>query len=257
MLRVNANGVLDSTVVDQAVLTGIDGTSPHNVYAVGEFYPGGRRAGAVYHFDGAGWTQVHTSDRPYGAVCAIAPDSVVVMGTDGELTSYNGVAWNTWFAGGGLEYTNDMWCASDSSIFVVGERVDALNNNSRVGAVRYLTGPTWVRTTVPGAPRFVAVQGFSSSNVYAVSDRGDVWHFDGGNWTERPAIPNRPFVRALGLNAAGDMLVGTPIGILRTSGDEYVNAAYGVSLGIQGFELMPSGEVWAVGEGGAVIRLQN
>jgi hypothetical protein len=254
VLRVTPDGVIDSTKVDTAALAAIDGDGPNNIYTVGEFYPGGRRVGAIYHYDGVGWTRVHTSFSHYRDVCVIAPDSVVVMGDDGEVTTFNGQSWNTLFAAG-IDYQHDMWCAPDSSVFIVGERIDILNNNHRTGFVRvHKKGDPWMSATISGSQRFVAVWGHSSSELWASTDHGAFWKFNGYTWTNTTSMEGSPWVYELGGNAAGDVLVGTGFGVVR-AGTDFVADTPGLSRTIAAFALLPDGSVWAAGEAGTIVRL--
>jgi hypothetical protein len=254
VIRVSLDGVVDSTKVDTAALAGIDGSGPNDIYAVGQFYPGGHRAGAIYHFNGATWSQVYTSSRPYSDVCVIAPDSVVVCGEDGEVVTFNGKTWNEIYHPLGGDYQNDMWCASDSSVFIVGEHI--ITNSNHIGFVRYHKDDQWVSATVPGSQRFVAVWGHSSSELWASTDHGSFWKFNGTVWANTVNMDGSPWVYALGGNAAGDVMIGTQFGVVH-AGNDFVLDTPGLSRTIAAFALMPNGVVLAAGQGGTIVRLSD
>jgi len=82
---------LPALPVDGGLLTGVSGSSPTDVWAVGASADGAQ--GLVLHYDGAGWTTYASRDAwgALGAVGALSPTDVWVGGA--RLWHWDGVSW--------------------------------------------------------------------------------------------------------------------------------------------------------------------
>ena len=124
---------------------GISGTSPTDVYAVGEEYSYDvepeYQTTAVDHYDGAEWTEVLEKTIYYDsasaneyrlqAVWANASDDVFVVGSNGRIFHYDGGSWSPMRAGSAWDL-RDVWGRARNDVYAVGPS----------GVVRY-DGTLW------------------------------------------------------------------------------------------------------------------
>jgi photosystem II stability/assembly factor-like uncharacterized protein len=98
----------------QEILHDIWGTSPNNLYAVGD-------AGTVLHYDGATWQEMPSgvSDNLYG-IWGASADSIFVVGAGGLIRGWNGSAWSTLISGTEFDL-HDLVATQDGDIWVVGD----------------------------------------------------------------------------------------------------------------------------------------
>ncbi len=163
---------LDAQGVTTANLLGVWGSSPSDVFAVGE-------SGTILHYDGGQWIK-QTSGTTAGLrdVWGTGPTNVYVAGDSGIL-HYDGNGWSLEQIDPTLDSTlaamprfSSIWGTSPSDIFTV--------NRS---AFFHFDGTQWSAT--PMGPRNDPetrwhLWGLSPIDVYAAGV--DLWHFDGASW---------------------------------------------------------------------------
>jgi hypothetical protein len=99
---------------------GIWGSTPNDVWAVGELFSDGGRAGALLHFDGSAWS-VETNDaNGLNAVWGSAANDVWAVGNGGAILHWNGMAWSP-SASGTTNVLNGVWGSSATDVWVVGD----------------------------------------------------------------------------------------------------------------------------------------
>jgi len=99
---------------------------------------------------------------------------------------------------------NDIWGASESDIYAVGDQETILHNDG--------TGWSIVSSLGNGAP-FRDVSGNSGSNIYAVGDDGVVKYFDGNDWTDPTNFINTSAdLNGVWVSTGGEVFIvgGTP-----------------------------------------------
>jgi hypothetical protein len=157
----------------------ISGTSPSDVYAVGEVGSDTYESvGYVQHYDGATWSKV--LERNMGGatsmsgVWAGSPTSVFVTGLEYGLNSndfagivwhYDGTSWTEIFHEDGLELTA-IWGSSPDDVFVVGTR----------GTILHYNGISWTRQSVPTDKTLLGIWGRAPWDVYVVGQGGTILH---------------------------------------------------------------------------------
>jgi hypothetical protein len=157
-------------------LYGVWGTSPTNVFAVGDYWG---FMGATYNniirYDGSSWTpMVSNAQNQFRDVWGSGPTDVWAVGANGLIAHYNGTgnSWSItpsstgyWFEG--------IWGSEPNDIFIVGE----------AGVIYHFDGLAWSPMTSPTSTRLVGIWGSSPSNVFATGDNGVILHYDGNTWS--------------------------------------------------------------------------
>jgi hypothetical protein len=225
--------------VGEVGLYSVWGSSPTDVYAVGEDFTGLPNA-LVLHFDGSGWTRVllpatflrvlfdvhGTSAQDVWAVgfndlgfnlrapaerraLRVAGAVRQIQDAQGIILHYNGSGW-TEFAPPELDLVfNGVWSVAPNDVFAVGQLGQA-------AAVYHFDGTAWAPMAVPPVRQLLDVWGASGTDVYAVGD-GTILHYDGSAWTEMQATDRRlsgvwgsSAVDVFAVGARGTILHGTP-----------------------------------------------
>ncbi len=153
----------------------------------------------------------------------------------GFVCHYNGKTW-TEAASGNSTWLYDIWADSESDIFAVGE------HHNGGGIVLHYDGVTWNETAQGNI--CYGVWGTSASNVFAVGNGSQIFHFDGSTWTlmETPTENGYHYEKVWGSSESDVFVVGY---YKPTGGDErYVILHY-------------DGSEWSAMKTGAGGRLMN
>ncbi|HET7229495.1 MAG TPA: hypothetical protein VFJ16_05800 [Longimicrobium sp.] len=152
------------------MLSGVWGTGPANVYAVGysEGQMGGQ-SGTVLHWDGAAWTQIAVSGAyMLESVWGSGPSDIYAGGPQAVL-HYDGTAWTPvqghyW----GADTYRDIWGTGPNDVFMIGARLYHWN------------GTEW--SDFDPVTNFIghAVWGSGPDDVYAVGTQ--TLHWNGQRW---------------------------------------------------------------------------
>ena len=160
---------------DAPTLWWVHGFGPDDVWAVGEH-------GTIVHYDGSGWTTVHSSnDYTLWGIWGAAPDDLWAVG--GSVTHavpsivlhYDG---STWSEVSELARDGDMyfkiWGSSASDIWTVSEK----------GFAVHYDGSTWTAVDSGAGTRLITVTGRAADDVYAVGGvtSSVLLHYDGSDW---------------------------------------------------------------------------
>jgi hypothetical protein len=190
----------------EVVLYSVWGSSPTDVYVVGEDFIGAPTA-LVAHFDGNGWSRVQlpemltrilfdvhgTSGQDVWAVgyhdlefflrTSAAPPSLRMRGAvrqvqevQGIILHYNGTDWTEFGTPEQDLLFNGVWSAAPNDVFAVGQR-------GLRAAAYHFDGTAWTRMEVPPVGQLYDVWGTSGTDVYAVGNR-TILHYDGSAWSE-------------------------------------------------------------------------
>ena len=156
----------------------------------------------VEHFNGTSWS-IQTTPATGGtlnAVTAISPTDVWAVGGTGSadlVENFNGTTWSVVQVpspGTSDPSLGGISAVSSTDIFAIGG-----NGKGNFPQVLQFNGTTW--TSLPNLPTGIAVtaiDAISATDVWTVGD-GNIWNFNGTNWTEvASGIERRP-VRHLGL----------------------------------------------------------
>ena len=150
-------------------LRGVWGTGVSNVYAVGDC--------GVLRYDGLSWkTTSIGSSYKLNEVWGSGPSDVYAVGLGGIMFRYDGVSWKLVKAG--TSHTlYGVWGTSASDVYVAG------GTYTKGNVVLHYNGNQWkaVVKDYPSAGSFNSVWGSGSSDVYAAGYKY-ILHFDGLTW---------------------------------------------------------------------------
>lgn len=222
-------------------LFGIWGTSPSDLWAVGLRLDedSGDRFKLLLHYDGATWQEVPTGTNPagrYEGVWGTGPNDVYVAGQVypdagapyGAVLHYDGSAWTEVAATGANGTVIAVW-GTGSDVFAVGTEPNA-GTGLDDGVILRRSGSAWTRTALPRAGRdrlLSSVWGTSATDVYVgAHDR----------------VPD------------SDVVATT---ILRWNGAAWSETDVPGTSGANDVWVAPTGEAFAVGQWGGVMRGQG
>lgn len=188
---VDSKGFRSSTGNDVMAmhLTGVWGTSPSDVVAVGA-------GGTMLHYDGKAWRpdpagKGHDFNAIHGAngvLVASARDGGLLVRTKGQ--------WKALETG----TSEDLW-----SVWTSGEETFAAGNRGTiVRCAAEKCAPMETGTKV----ELDRVWGRSATDVYVAGDRGTLLHFDGASW-KMQAVPAGMDIRAIGSDGRGGVMATT------------------------------------------------
>jgi hypothetical protein len=257
------------------ILFGVGGTSPNNVFAVGD-------AGTIRHYDGEGWS-AQSSGTPYrlysvwNGVYAVGEGTTILRyftgegwetemtGTPGALTSVWGISAGNAFAvgTGGIILHNDgegwstqtsgttnqlngVWGSGPADVFAVGLG----------GKILHYNGNTWTVQTI-GALNFRAVWGSSGDDVFAVGDGGTILHYDGESWTTQVSGTTNSLEGVWGTDAENVFAVGAGGTILHYDGTTWRRQTSGTGQFLRtvwGAQDEESTDLFVVGNGGTILH---
>ena len=144
-------------------LNAIWGTSPDNIYAVGN-------GGVVLHFDGTNWAQMNAGiSENLVSMIGFSANEIYALSSD-AVYKFNGISWSVFNAAQGGDV---IWGTSGNDLYVGGGE----NNQSGSGFIFYYNGNQWVKqTTFFGFNRIRGLNGISSTEVYAGGNDGRIYH---------------------------------------------------------------------------------
>ena len=217
------------------------GTSPSDIYAVGE-------VDGILHYDGTAWSQVASAGENLLGVWGASPSDVYAVGSFGTIVHFDGTSWTLVLRVpeivGGFGLTG-VWGTSSSNIYAVGD----------AGTVLHYDGIGWSEMESGTESNFQAVWGTSPTDVYAVGGV-TIAHYDGIGWnaTTRSLDPrNFELTGVWGSSASDVYAVEFQSGsILHYDGSDWAEMAG--QGGLRAVWGAPSGNVFAVGENGAILR---
>jgi len=175
----NVDKTLSSGASVTPWLGGVWGTSPSDVWAVGQY-------GTILHYtndddddndDDTAWSEMAsgTTANLIG-VWGSSPSDVYAVGAgpdNGVALHYDGSSWSNVESCNTTGPLNAVWGSSPSAVFVAGD-----------GALVYqFDGSGWTPTAGSGYDDWNSVWGSSSSDVFVVGRLGSINHWDGSSWS--------------------------------------------------------------------------
>jgi hypothetical protein len=137
-------------------LNAIWGSSPRDIYAVGEY-------GMVLHSDGQKWEVLrYGQEDGLSDVWGSSSTDVFVVGRDGIILHYDGTRWSR-MPSGTTAALNAVWGRASNDVYAVGES----------GAVLHYDGNEW-RTVSTGTDRTLNGVWGVGDWIFAVGDKGTV-----------------------------------------------------------------------------------
>ena len=153
------------------LLSGVSGTSPSDVWAVGVH-------GTILHFDGTEWTRalVDTTERLYD-VWAAAPDDAWAVGKEGLALHWDGASWTPVATGGNWELTA-VWGSGPADVWAA-----ANTKYAELQAFLHWDGAAWSSTPWVHFAGVDAMWGSAANDIYAIGSHIPVMHHDGASWS--------------------------------------------------------------------------
>ncbi len=202
---------IDTMGVFQSALSGVWGSSPTNVYAVGRIARSDSVDYNITRFDGQSWKPFYI---PFGAPPAVGSpqlfgihgfsfNDIWVVGVGGVVSHWNGASWTTISLGTcsdpqclGVINRDPLfavWGTSSNDLFAVGDS----------GVIVHYDGQNWTKMQSGTTLTFRDVWGSASNDVYAVamdffSAQWKVVHYNGSIW-------EAVFVDSVQLNRPGGL----------------------------------------------------
>lgn len=217
---------------------GIRGTSPNDIWAVGD-------QEYVLHWNGKHWVVVPsgTDELLLGLSFADATHGWAV-GTKGTIVFYDGTKW-TKQANVTPGQLWDVYAIAPNDVWTVGD----------FGVVFHFDGTSWTGGNVPGLGRLHAVWAANKDDVWVAGANGTIRKWGGGTtWTPQTiADASTPEIHAFGGTSATNVWAGAyaPSGILSLSGTTWSvqKAAPSSDRRVEDIFALDATHVYAVGFG--------
>jgi hypothetical protein len=231
------------SVVQNATGTSVDlygvwGAAPNDVWAVGN-------PGIIEHWDGSRWTMVaSTTNGVLSDVWGSGPRDVWAVGNEGFdaiVLHYDGMGWSreTLTNGGTL---TGVWVGAPGEVWI----------STFGGSVRQRTTSGWVDHSGVAGGESRAIHGLvrpgQASEVWVIGF-GGVGRWDGVGWTPISGSSGE----AIFATGSGGWWAGRSGTIQRWDG-ALITYGSGTELDFDGFFALSSGESWAVGRRGMILR---
>ncbi len=163
--RVDSTG---TTYVTQARIThlhGVWGSSPTDVFAVGD-------SSLVLHFDGSSWSQMAVGDTTnLYAVWGTSSGNVLAAGDYGAILRYDGTAWRP-MKSDTRRSLRTVWGTSAGDVFAAGLGGEILHYDGNAGG-------TWSPMSSVSPNPVYGVWGSTGTNVLAAGGAGAIVRWDG------------------------------------------------------------------------------
>lgn len=223
--------------------TSVGGTTPTDVYAIGEnkFGPGSSPATWVSHFDGQSWSDVY---KPNCSACghlhaiwSRSASDVFAVGDTGVVLHYDGTTWSPQTSGS-LQSLNAVFGVSSTGpIFAVGD----------AGTILAYNGTAWQAQTSGTTQPLYAVWGSSPTDVFAAGANGTILHFDGNAWSNQTSGTTKTLRGVWGSSKSSVYAVGYQTTILHFDGTNWTTQSAGPTLDLHGIWGSSPTDIFAVG----------
>ncbi|NOZ28470.1 MAG: PKD domain-containing protein [Chloroflexi bacterium] len=234
------------------------GTSPSDIYVVGSRY-------TILHYDGTSWSRVGPNNLSYYLydVWGSASNDVYVLGEYGEVYHYNGSTWSNFQltqAGSslGLSRAYSIWGTGPDNIFIVGGNDSG--TASTEGRIFHYDGSTWSLQFVVsslGYLWFNHVWGLSPTEVYALTNTGEIYRYDGTLWQPMSSPTTSALFGMWGTSSSNLYIVGesgrayhydgsswSPLTLPLNRSTDYIYGIWGTS----------ATDIYAVGDSGSIVH---
>lgn len=250
----SSDGWSTQTSGTELTLYGIWGTSPTDVFAVGE-------NGTILHCDGASWDSMNSGvSGVLFDVWGSSSTDVFAVGETDVICHYDGDSWSSMSSGVG-KHLQGVWGTDNDSVFAVGYS----------GTILHYDGVSWSPMISCTTSHLKCVWGSSSSDVFAAGNNGVVVHYDGVDWSVMLEDSHPNFQDIWGGASDNFFAVGGGGTILRYDGASWspmtsgvgndLNSVWGVSqtdvftVGLDGTILHYDGGAWAEMDSGVTGSL--
>lgn len=219
-------------------LNDIWGTGPMDVWVVGSL-------GAIFHWDGATWSQSPTSiDKDLQAIWGNGT-SAWSSGSAGTLLRLSGSTWST-INSGGYDDLHSVAGATADDAWAVGEK----------GVLRHFNGVVWSYDRYSSiSSSITALSGTGAGAVYAISEHKDLLRWDGTSWQKQFITgQDGDDLRGLWASAPNEVWIVGDRAVLHHDADGWREYRDGISRLPMAVGGGTPDEVWIVGIQGEILR---
>lgn len=221
-------------------LNAVWGSGPNDVWAVGE-------VGLILHYNGTSWA-VSPSSAMYdlNGIWGFSPTNIVTCGSQAYCYRWNGSAWGDLSPAGTTKFYG-IWGSSPTDIWAGGAG----------GTIYHYTG-SWSTQAAPGTTAdLTSVWGRSASEIYMGGTSGTILRYNGSVWTRLSSSTTTARLNAIIGDANGVYAVGNNGTFMQSvvpPYDVFTASNSGISAGLYGITVAPSGFGWIVGTNGYLGR---
>jgi hypothetical protein len=231
-----------------AAFHGLWGAADNDVWAVGT-------GGTIVHWDGAAWSQVASNTGlDLFAVWGSGPRDVWVAAANSTVLHWNGSRWDVNPLENTLGTTNPtfraIWGAGPGDVWVVGT-----SSAFQPWVIWHHNGLFWSKQgpALRHGASLYGLWGNSSTDVWAVGDRGTVLHYDGSTWRQVRTGLDRTLWSVWGSRVPGDVWVAGFFDILHRRGSSWETVPPEAPF-LTGLSGRSTGELWTYGWDGVLLR---
>jgi hypothetical protein len=180
----------------------LSGSGPNDVWALAvvncdcfEPCPCEQLPTQVLHYDGQAWSELPSPGRAVDI--SIGGTTAWVVGTSGLVARFDGQGWIAEDVGevlNGVLYS--VWAAADDEVWAGGLSGELVHRSG---------DGVWTPWSLPSNQRVFALDGRSASEVWALTEYGELWAYDGSEWSLLAELPG---ARELAVLDDGLVVVG-------------------------------------------------
>lgn len=219
----------------------------------------------------SGWCKyIDKSGRQYTAVGFSLSHSSVLSTNDGGL-SRNGILnlYNTYT----FRAISKDWVSGNKGLMLIGDRevpvATGTTENltgvwsvsdldawavSETGQILHWDGSSWRNSSARAGVSLWAVWGLSATDVWVVGDRGYTANWDGSGWAQVPSSTNQNLRAIWGLGTNNVWAVGDLGTIQHWDGNTWSTQVSGTNANLRGISGYSQNEIWVVGDSGLVLQ---
>ena len=237
-----AAGTWTPTSVTPSRLWSVWGSSPTNVFGVGQISATGPSSGTILSYDGSSWSTMSTStanpshDNLYGVWGSSSAD-VFAVGQSGIVLHFDGNVWSSMTST--VTTLTGVWGTSPTNVYAVGGN-----------GVYHYNGSTW--SSVNSTASLQAIWGSSASDIFAVGTAGVIIHYNGSGWSAMTSPTTNDLTSVWGSSPSNVFAVSPGGNLLQYDGISWTDIKSTANLvpdGLYGIWGSSASDIFAVGSG--------
>jgi len=229
-------------------LSGMWGDGAGAVYTVGW--------GGVVGLSGTSWSTVWTgSGGAYYGIGGLHSDLVIAVGANGTVEARGPSGWQS-LAPMGTAALRGVWVADEDHSYVVGDggTVHNLGTMDWAGGGDKIGRTSWDSDDTGVTANLVGIWGASATDMFIISNDGDILHFDGTTFTSSLDLASGQFTAIWGSSVDNVWAVGGFGLIYHYDGAVWEKVETGMILNINGVYGFGTDEVYFVMNRGTVVK---
>jgi len=205
--------------------------------------------GAVYKYDGSTCTQVATASEDLkGIFGSDTTGEIYAVGKDGEIVYYNGTSWVS--ASEGSQDINAVWLTSSGNAFYAIDKGYTSTCTYTAGG----GGSTCTTTTTSSGEDLDGISGSSKTDVIGVGKDGEVWAYDGTNWSlvSVTGNPDKDLNDVFAIDSTNSVAVGDDGTVLLKSSGSWSTLSAPTGKDLKGVWAYNTSEIYVFGKDGYI-----